>query len=337
MPERLILITTQPKYCDSLVEIARSAGVDDFVILSSPSGNDLVQLQLLAPEIDQQLLLDKLEAKLVDSEGWRITSLPVAATIPNIDLSEEQLAERLQRRTTQSRDELYNDVADGAELNGRYFMFILLSSVVTIVGLAQNNVAVVIGGMLIAPLLGPNLAFALGVALGDYKLMQRAALANLSGVAAILLISIPVGMIWTSAMQSPQLLERTNVGLEGIAIALAAGAAASLALSFGQPATLVGVMVAVALLPPSATLGMTIGAGEWHLATGAVSLLLVNVVCINLAAQGVFVARGVTPRTWFEKKKARRAIIVNAALWILMLSALIGLLVYHGPWTVRAT
>ncbi|MDZ7803496.1 DUF389 domain-containing protein [Thiohalophilus sp.] len=82
---------------------------------------------------------------------------------------------------------------------------------------------------------------------------------------------------------SQELLLRTDVGLEGIALALASGMAAGLSLTSGVSATLVGVMVAVALLPPAATLGLMLGAGNYQYALGALLLLAVNVVCVNLA------------------------------------------------------
>jgi uncharacterized membrane protein len=84
--------------------------------------------------------------------------------------------------------------------------------------------------------------------------------------------------------------------------------------------------VAVALLPPAATIGLMLGAGRIDLAFGAALLLGVNFVCVNLSAQVAFVARGVTPRTWLEKRQARRAVMVNACIWIVLLVALAVLL-----------
>ena len=52
--------------------------------------------------------------------------------------------------------------------------------------------------------------------------------------------------------------------------------------------------MAVALLPPTATLGMLIGSGQLELAGGAALLLAVNVVCVLLAAKLVFLIKGVT-------------------------------------------
>jgi uncharacterized membrane protein len=56
-------------------------------------------------------------------------------------------------------------------------------------------------------------------------------------------------------------------------------------------------MVEVAMLPPAATFGMLVGAGEFGKAAGAAILLGINLVCINLVAKIVLVSRGVRPRT----------------------------------------
>ena len=48
----------------------------------------------------------------------------------------------------------------------------------------------------------------------------------------------------------------------------------------------------MALLPPTATMGMLFGAGQPQLAVGAGPLLAVNVVCVIVAARKlVFMAR----------------------------------------------
>ena len=53
------------------------------------------------------------------------------------------------------------------------------------IGLLKDNVAVVIGAMVIAPLLGPNLAMALGTALGDTDLMWKAFKTGLAGMSLV--------------------------------------------------------------------------------------------------------------------------------------------------------
>ena len=86
---------------------------------------------------------------------------------------------------------------------------------------------------------------------------------------------------------------------------------------------LVGVMVAVALLPPATTLGMMIGAGEWNYAYGAGLLLAVNIVCVNLSAKIVFWLQDLKPRTRYKQLKVKRTRHYYLLFWLLALIALI--------------
>ena len=82
-------------------------------------------------------------------------------------------------------------------------------------------------------------------------------------------------------------------------------------------------MVAVALLPPAATFGILLGAGKSDLAIGAGLLLAINIVSVNLSAKLAFIAKGVKPRNWIEKNKARQSAIVSGIFWFVSLSLLL--------------
>ena len=60
-----------------------------------------------------------------------------------------------------------------------------------------------------------------------------------------------------------------------------------------------------------------------HLALGADLLLAVNVVCINLSAKLMFQLKGVKPRTWLEKRKARQSVTIYILIWIATLGILL--------------
>ena len=90
-------------------------------------------------------------------------------------------------------------------------------------------------------------------------------------------------------------------------------------------------MVAVAILPPAVTAGLMLGGGDLKAAGGAALLLAVNIVCINLAAQIVFVIKIILPRTWAEKKGAQKALWTNFITWVLLLSGLAGA-IYLVRW-----
>ena len=169
--------------------------------------------------------------------------------------------------------------------------------------------------MVIAPLLGPILAFALGSALGDFALMTKATRTALSGLFLGMAISVVIGLVFDVNLGSAELTNRTIVGLDSTALALASGAAAALSIVAGLPSTLVGVMVAVALLPPAASTGLFAGSGEWALAGRAGLLLMINIVSVNLAALLVFFFKGVRPRTWLERRSAKRSVYLIGTYW----------------------
>jgi len=136
-------------------------------------------------------------------------------------------------------------------------------------------------------------------------------------------------------LDSPEILVRTDVDLGGVVLGLASGAAAVLSLTGGLSSTLVGVMVAVAILPPTATIGMMLGAGRWEEALGALLLLTVNIVCVLLSAKLVFLLKGVRPRSWTERNRAKQSNAIYLALWaVLLVILVVVILVRTAGWRV---
>ena len=75
---------------------------------------------------------------------------------------------------------------------------------------------------------------------------------------------------------------------------------------------------------------MMLGSHQFSYAAGAGLLLAVNVVCINLAAKLMFLAKGVKPRTWLEKSKARQSLVISGIFWLAALALLVAaILVRH--------
>jgi uncharacterized membrane protein len=85
--------------------------------------------------------------------------------------------------------------------------------------------------------------------------------------------------------------------------------------------------------------GLLLGVGQWQPAAGAGLLLAVNVVCVLLAAKVVFLLRGVKPRSWLERTKAKQSMALYMGLWAALLVVLIlaivlrGSLVGDGIWS----
>ena len=304
--------------CDTISAIAKKFKALDFRL--GLVGEDGMQIMRLLVHNDKvQSVLDALQTVLGAQPTAAIVVLPVEIALPKP--TEEERRE--EDSATAAREALYNEVEKSSHLDLNFIVLVMLSTAVAAIGLIKNNVAVVIGAMLIAPLLGPNLAFGLGTALGDISLMRKSALTNSVGIILAVILSVVVGVFWPFDVSSPELAARAEVGLDSVALALASGAAAALSLTTGLSSVLVGVMVAVALLPPAVTLGLMIGHGDIGSAVGAGLLLAINVVCINLAIKVVFFLKGIHPRTWWEKEKAKRAMVIYVLVWVVTLFILI--------------
>ncbi len=276
-----------------------------------------------------QTVLDKLHPLINKSKKTTILILPVDASLPTPDcLNQKDVAVEPHKKTI-TREEIHKELQKNATLTFDYLMLVFFSTLVACIGLLTNNIAALVGAMVIAPFLGPNLALAFGVSTGDTALIRQSAKTNLAGIALTLLITIPIGFFTQHISPGTEILDRTYINYTVLVLAFASGAAGVISLTGGASTVLVGVMVAVALLPPAATVGMMLGAGNFPLAIGALELLIANIVCLNLAAKMVFIFKGISGRTWQTQKKAKHAIKIALVFWLSLLILLLIVIYTH--------
>lgn len=295
---------------------------------SQPLGGGRALVTALVEAKDCEGILDRLGSRLPAGD-YRVVILPVEATHPPKPPAEEESPSTPEERTTPdriSRDELLQDLSEGIHPSRRFFVTVLLSSIVVAIGLLRDDLAIIIGAMVIAPLLTPNMALALGTTLGDLRMVRLAFVNNLYGLAIAVGFAYLVGTLGTVDVGIAAIQSRTGVSLGDVALALAAGSAGALAFTSGLPSSLVGVMVAVALLPPTVVIGLLLGAGRSESALGATLLVATNVICVNLSAVLTFLIQGLRPRTWWEAEKATRATRIALGLWGLLLLVLVTLI-----------
>lgn len=324
MPLRLIEIHAAPGHMDTVEAVAHRFNAVSFW-REAETTKDSEACRIVARPEKQQDMIDQLQSALGGGTDWRIVILPVEATIPEVEQPEEQ------RRSPEQaiREELYAEIDRGSRVDSTFVLLVVFSTIVAAIGLMESSVAIIIAAMLIAPLLGPNVAMAFGSTLGDLELIARAARSNALGIGLSVLCAAAAGLAFSGDGTTPEFLARTQLGYDGIILALASGAAGALSLTTRLPSTLVGVMVAVALLPPAVTLGYMIGAGRLSLAAGAASLLAVNIVCVNLSAQLVFLAKGIKPRKWIERRAAQQSIKISLAVAVGLLAVLVGIVYWQ--------
>ena len=293
-------------------------------------------LHLLVPAEETEPIMDRLEQRYASADGFHVILFPVEAALPrpeveNDDLIEngdEEEADEGQRHRI-SREELYNNINDGMELSRVFVGMTVLSAVVAAVGLLRNDVAVIIGAMVIAPLLGPNVAISLATTLGDFALLRRAFIINVVGISIAFVVALIMGLFLDVNPEIPAIHVRTDVKVGDILLAIAAGAAGTLAVTRGISGAVIGVMVAVALMPPLVVFGMLIGKGFFSEAMEAGLLTLVNVICVNLSGVATFVLQGVRPRSYLETERAKKATVRAVAVWLALLITLTLVLLWN--------
>lgn len=303
---------------ETALRAIRAADPIDYVVVPLER-QDRRYVSVFLRDGTRQTLVDNLQACLENEKEWRISLVPIEATAPSIPEDKDLKTRRASQRKMALREEIYQDVSADAKLDRDFLIFVVLSTIVAAIGLHSNSVAGVIGAMVIAPLLGPILGFSLGAALGDRELLFGAARTLGIGIALALGCAVLISFLIPVDFESRELMSRAEVRLDGMVLAIAAGAAAALSLTRGANSTLVGVMVAAALLPPGAAVGLFFGSGEFALASRAGLLLSLNVASLVLSALVVFRLRDIRPRTWLEKKGADRAVAVNIALSVSLL------------------
>lgn len=330
MAERLVEVFLPTDQMGRICELIDSLDAER---LSTSTDGDTSVVRILVRADEAESLIDRIQGRLALAKAHRIVVLPVQVSLPPRDEPEpdpdaEEDGPQKPTKTIGrvSRDELHEAMTGMIDVSRNYILFSVLSTVVAAVGMERSSPAIVIGAMVIAPLLGPNIALAFATTLADRPLAFRALRANAIGVLVSLGLSVIFALVAHPDLGSPEIVARTEVSLGDIALALASGIAGAIAFSSGLAASLVGVMVAVALLPPTVALGLSIGAGQWESAAGAALLLSTNVVCVNLAGVATFVAQGIRPQSWFEAERSRKATRWAISVWTILLLVLAGLI-----------
>ncbi|HQT82746.1 MAG TPA: TIGR00341 family protein [Candidatus Paceibacterota bacterium] len=174
-----------------------------------------------------------------------------------------------------------------------FFLMLILSVSMAAFGLLLNNMVILVGSMLIAPLLYPILSFALGVIVADDKLIGRSFYTLLKSVVYALAAAFIIGFFF-SAHDTSVIVPFTIAGspassLMYAVVAAIAGFAGAFAMT--KPylnESLPGVAISVALVPPLAEAGVALSSFDWALFSSSLLLFLVNIIGIVFSAMIVF-------------------------------------------------
>lgn len=214
---------------------------------------------------------------------------------------------------------------------------IVLSAGIAAFGLLADSGAVVIGAMLVAPLMTPITAAAAALVTARNRRLVTSVVVIAFGTALAIgvgwLVSMLVGTSVTGPDDLPnEVISRTFPGLLDLGIAITAGAAAGyIAPRRSATSALPGVGIAVALVPPLATVGITAQLGLSEQAGNAMLLYLTNLAAIVFAASVMLLLAGFRP----DSGGTRRGLSSRLAVTAVVVAAIAIPLTTHTQSAVR--
>lgn len=282
------------------------------------------------------------------SDEFYLAIMEPAAIISTRFEKLDDFYEQFARRGHQgiSSGALHSKAADLTPNLGIYTVLIAISTMVATAGVLLNSVAVLVGSMVIAPLIGPPMGMSVATVLNNAGSLRRNLKFQLIGLVVGLSSSVTFALFvrFTPFVSSARLdigsiLQISNYTAPTfllLTIALGAGVAGALSLATSAQIGLVGVMIAAALMPPLGVVGVGIAWGQWTVALGSGAIVLVNVFSILLTGTLTFWHLGFRPIASSEKQAVRSRIlarVIGLAVATLLLGIFLNSLA-HGTLTI---
>lgn len=313
---RLVQVTIPAGKRQAVLSVLDEEGID-YVVTEETSGREYTAVAYFPlPTNAVEPILEELREVGLDREAYTVVLSAETVVSERFEQLKESYAEKEESEERIARQELEARAEELASSLPTYVVMTVVSAIIATAGLLLDSPATVVGSMVIAPLIGPAMAAAVGSVIDDTDLFRRGAVLQLLGV----VLSIVAATAFAIFVQTTNLVppgldplalseveERLSPNFLSLAVAIGAGVAGAVSLMTGISAALVGVMIAVALIPPAATVGIGIAYGEPSLALGSAVLVAVNVLSINLAALVVLWYSGYRPQQFFQRDQARVA------------------------------
>ncbi len=236
-----------------------------------------------------------------------------------------------------SKSELHAKIREMQWPYQLYYLGTLLSVIAAAAGLLLDQPALIIGAMIIAPQVSSALAAPTGVLLGDWELFVNSVKEQGLGLGVAIIAAAAFGWFVRWAGFVPPEMSVMHVELIGVRLApsalstigaIIAGVVGAFGYTTEQSTTIIGVMIAAAIIPAAAVVGLAIAWATPLLGVGALVLLLVNILAINIGALLTLVGMGYEPR-WSESDRSLRSSVpsgqrtaVYATLLVLLLATL---------------
>jgi len=293
---RLVRVHTKSERLSSVLAAFEEEGLEAKLLVGSQEAL-LVEALVPAAKVDRvlarlRMVLAPDDLAVLLAPEWSHPELGEAERAPL-----EELGARLEAGTRPTR---------------AYLLLTLLSAVVAFFGLIRDDPVLLVASMITAPLMTPLVALAYASSWRDPRLLKRAALAAALGFGLALVLGWLLGRAVPGSVTEAMRV-RSAPNPADLVLALSAGTMAALSFVSGRAEALIGVMVAIALLPPAVNAGVLMAWRQGGAALGALLLLFVNAAAILLASSLTFAV---------AFRWSARRVLWPALLWFLLAAGL---------------
>jgi uncharacterized hydrophobic protein (TIGR00341 family) len=304
---RLIKLLVAEDSLDSALDILEAENIDHVVTKEATERRNTVLVEFPLPTQAVEYVMNELRDAGLDDREYTVIASAETAKTQNYHELEDRFVAGVEEDDSVAPEEIRAKALDMHRNAFTYYAMTIFSAIVAAAGLLLDSPAVVVGAMVIAPQVGSALIASVGMALDDRRMIWLGFRDQFVGLGLAIVgafvfgISLKSGQIVTSVLDVStvgQISKRISPGLLSMSVAFCAGAAGAFGLATALPVSLVGVMIAAALIPAAAAVGIGLAWGLPSVAIGALVLLVVNAVAVNLAGFAVLWYFGYRPIDW---------------------------------------
>jgi len=337
---RLVQLSVPVGKRDVVCETLEESNIP-YMMTDEVSGRDheaVVSMALPAAMVESTI--DTLHSKGIGDEAYTVVVEAETVLAEDFEALQDESDEESVETERISRQELQSEATSLTPSFDVYATMTVVSAIVATAGLLLDSPAVVVGSMVIAPLIGPALGASVGSVINDRELLIKSVKYQLIGVglaicaAAVFATLVRMGNIVPPGIAISgidEIEERLAPDLLSLAVALGAGVAGIVSISTGISVALVGVMIAAALIPPAAAVGIAIAWGDPFAAIGSTVLVFVNVLSVNLAGLLTLWYAGYRPERLFDRDQAEKRVrkqVLGLVVLVLVFSTVLGGITY---------
>ncbi|MFD1587269.1 TIGR00341 family protein [Halorientalis brevis] len=335
---RLVQISVSDDTRDAVLDVLRDNNLGYTITAGAGEQSDRSLVSFVLPADAVEHVLEDLRETGFEEDQFTVSLSAEFAEVEGLDSVQDHWANtsnKIAPRTLRSK-------AKDIRLNTRSYVWLMfLSTIVATAGLLLGSPAIIVGSMVIAPLVGPMLTASVGAVRNDRRMVVQSLHMQALGLGVAILGAVVVSMLVrglqivppTLAIETLELVAlRVSPGVLSAAVGLAAGAAGAFSIATKGRVSLVGVMIAAALIPTAATTGIALAWQNVLVTVGSLLLLVVTVVAVNVGAFAALLYLGYRPDEQnsdgsFVPESTKARVVVGTTL---LLAAFISLVVLGG-------